>query len=116
MDELISSELRRIEQRFIDFKEMVSNERLLLDKQFTEYKAFVSAKHAEMNELRRQINDERGQYQTRDKSDAVSNAIQARLTTLDAQYSSLHGRLLGMGLALIFITTLIGLALRFWGK
>ena len=113
---VLVAELRRIDQRFEDYRESQAREQALLKEQLAEYKSANATKLAEMNEVRRQIYEERGQYQLREKADAILNEIMGRINRVETGTSALAGRLIGMGLALAFFTTLLGLALRFWGK
>jgi len=113
---VILAELRRIDQRFEDYRESQAREQALLKDQLAEYKTSITAKLLEMNEVRRQIYEERGQYQLREKADAILNEIMGRINRVETGTSALAGRLIGMGLALAFFATLLGLALRFWGK
>lgn len=105
----LRAELRRIEQRFLDFRETHAVEHGLLKEQLTEYKEVVKAKHLEMNEVRRQINEERGQFQTNAHGDATRD----RVVRIENALSNLNGRLIGLGMGLTIIMFLMELAFKF---
>ena len=109
-----TAEIRRVDQRFEDLRETQRREGELLEKQLAEYKATISSKLSEMNEVRRQIYEERGQYQLREKSDALYNALFDRLSRLEKEQSAFTGRLIGMGASLLFFISLFEIGLKFW--
>ncbi len=110
------AQIHRIDQRFEDLRESLQREDSLLKEQLIEYKANVQSRLMEMNEVRKQIYDERGQYQLREKADAQIGSIYDRIARLEREQAAFTGRMIGMGLSLMFFTTLLGLALHFWGK
>lgn len=84
----------------------------------------------DMNELRRQIEQERGRYLQRDlydkehtalretmfsKLDAQRDTMDARLKSLEGTKSNLEGRLWAIGAMISAVVVAINLALRFWG-
>ncbi len=75
---------------------------------------------AEMNEVRRQINDERGSYLMRDRYEAahesLRSAIDARLKLLENSRSNNEGRIWMMGVAITGIMAIVQIAIHFIGK
>jgi SMC interacting uncharacterized protein involved in chromosome segregation len=100
-----------VEQRFLDFREKYNREQEALKVHLDEYKETVRAKHAEMNQVREQINQERGRYPTFDvlnsavqaldtKISSLANTMQARFKPLEETISNYQGRLWMLGAAL----------------
>jgi hypothetical protein len=112
----IECELRRLEQRFIDAERSHALEQNLLKEQFNEYKEVVRAKHTEMNEVRRQINDERGQFELRERADVQFGNLFDRQARLENNFANFNGRLAGLGIGLTIIMFLMELAFKFWAK
>lgn len=84
----------------------------------------------DMNDLRRQIEAERGKYLLRDlydkEHDAMRDTFHARLDTvresadlrlksLESTKSNLEGRLWAIGAMIGFVVIVINLALHYWG-
>ena len=113
-DGQLNAELHRLEQRFEDLKEAHGREQVLLKEQLSEYKLTIEKKHLEMNEVRRQINDERGQYETRLHSDARFDGVSGRVSAVEQAVSSLNGRMIGLGAGITVFMFLIQMAFRFW--
>lgn len=64
---------------------------------------FISQKLGEMNEVRTQINTERGVYATREYVDAVFSSIDTRLKALENSKSYLVGWVAAIGMATAFV-------------
>ena len=64
--------------------------------------ASVNARLDGMNELRTQINTERGQYATTDKTDAIHSSIDGRLKALEQSKS----QVIGWVAAIVLLTNL----------
>ncbi len=108
------AEIRRIDQRFEDLRDSQVREGQLIKEQLAEYKSGITAKLLEMNEVRRQIYEERGQYQLREKADANFGAMLERMSRMEKEQSAFTGRLIGMGAALLFFVSVIELMLKVW--
>jgi DNA repair exonuclease SbcCD ATPase subunit len=67
-----------------------------------------------MNELRAQINTERGKYVTRETFDAVNSSTDGRLKTLENNKSNLEGRFWAIGAAFVILNVAIAVA-SWWG-
>jgi hypothetical protein len=109
-------EVARVEQRLIDFKEAHLREHEILQAQVAEARKELWTKLGEMNEIRRQINDERTNFEGREHSEAVHNAMSSRLSAAERATTSLQGRVLGVGSAITVFLVLIEIALRLIGK
>jgi hypothetical protein len=74
----------------------------------------------EMNNLRFQIEKERGTYLQRDMYDrehrALGDAVDARLKILENKNSNLDGRMWAVGAAIGVIVLIINVAMHYWGK
>jgi predicted nucleic acid-binding Zn-ribbon protein len=103
----IRAELARLADRIEELKGWYLREQEKLQRDLEEYKEQVRAKHLEMNEVRRQINEERGQYELSGKSDARYDSIVNRMTLAENTASKLNGRLLGLGTALTILMVLL---------
>jgi hypothetical protein len=110
----LCAEIKRVEQRLTDYMARSAAERETLKEQLIEYKETVRAKHLEMNEVRNQISEERGQFALRSYSDARIDACNDRLTKLESAFSGMNGRLLGLGMGLTVLMFLIEIAFKFW--
>ena len=75
-------------------------------------RANIELRLSAMNELREQINRERGQYLTRDRFDASHIAIESRLANLDKFAANIQGRIWAMGAVVVVIQIL----LQVWRK
>ena len=69
----------------------------------------------EMNELRRQIDSERGRYPTRDYLDSVTSSIDTRLKLLENKGSNLDGRFWAMGAVVGAIVIAVNVIMHFVG-
>ena len=71
-----------------------------------------------MNELREQINRERGQFLSRDLYDReharLSEEMDRRLKVLENRESNLQGRIFATGAIIAFLLSILALALRLW--
>ncbi len=113
-DSTWQAEIRRIDQRFEDLRDSQVREGQLIKEQLAEYKSGITAKLLEMNEVRRQIYEERGQYQLREKSDAIYGSLFDRISRTEKEQSAFTGRLIGMGAALLFFISVIELVIKVW--
>ena len=67
-----------------------------------------------MNELRSQINAERGRYVTRENFETVNSSVDTRLKMLENKSSNTEGRMWVIGAVVIVINVAIALAVL-WG-
>ena len=97
-------------------------EHVLLMQGVEEFKAFLKTKLLEMNEVRAQINAERGNYAaqttvdakvdaTRAQMSSLDSALQARVKSLEMVMSNYQGRLWALGGGLTALTIIIKI---FW--
>lgn len=106
------------------------------EKHAMEYRAIILARVAldkrleEMNELRKQIDHERGKYLPRDlydkehdafrdsiytKFDSLRETLSSRVSLLENSKSNLEGRMWAIGAMISLIVIVVNLALHFWG-
>lgn len=100
-------------------------ERLHLAKHEFDDEAIRTAREAidrrldEMNELRSQINSERGNYVQRDfydeKHNSLKDTLDTRLKVLETAWSNMQGRIWMMGAAISAVVVAINLILRWSG-
>jgi hypothetical protein len=80
-------------------------------------KANVERRLTEMNEMRAQINSERGQYVTREMYDkqyeALRETMDARLKPLETIIANYQGRMLAAGAIITFVLGLLQVGLHY---
>jgi len=74
-------------------------------------KMYIADKLEKMNEMRDQINSERGQYVLRGEHSSYYKAVDGRIRILESFSSNLQGRIMVIGGVLGFIVILIA---HFW--
>ena len=83
-------------------------------------RAAIEAKLEGMNELRAQINTERGQYVTRAiydaQMDVLRNSTDSRLKLLEQSKSNIEGRMWMMGAGISGAVLELNLVLHYFGK
>ncbi len=123
----LKSTLDSLREEFDNDYEIVNNaikgqfegharEHKMLGEAVDEFKSYLKIKLTEMNEVRAQISIERGQYVLNDSINPRIDNIHERLNKIENTLSGLLGKVAGMGAVITFITLLISLILRFWGK
>jgi hypothetical protein len=70
----------------------------------------------DMNELRKQITNERGMYLTRERFDSDHAALGQRVSSLELQASKWSGSIWMLGGVVSAIVVLINIALKVWVK
>lgn len=83
-------------------------------------KAGINARLEEMNNLRAQVESERGRYLSREVYDeqhaALRDGIDARLKLLETAKSNLEGRIWMMGAGISGAVVVLNLILRYFGS
>jgi hypothetical protein len=113
---LSSSELARIEQRFLDYWASHQREHDMLRDQVKEAYTALGLKLSEMNEMRSQMAQERGMFDPRERADARHEATIQRFTQIENAMAGWVGKFAGLGVGLGVLVFIVEFAFRYWQK
>lgn len=72
------------------------------------------AKFAKANEMREQIDKERGEYATKEKLETINLELIRRIAALEKSEAALKGKIYGAGAVISLVSVLIGIVSHFW--
>ena len=112
----LAQEVKDVAQEVKHLKELMELRFSNLDEAISVARERVDDRLEGMNELREQIQNERGQYLTRDSYDREHKALEIRVGALELQNSKWTGSLWMLGAALSAVVVIVNVLLKFWSK
>ena len=114
--EVLRERLKALEERLTQHEVTSLREAELVETAVERARQEVDRRLEAMNELRRQVTDERGMYVTRDRMDANIQSMASRIEIMERAWANLTGRLWSLGVGLGIVVILANLLIRFVWK